>query len=99
MLPSPPEEGGLVLPHVLVFASCQPFEATEISSSSSVMSNAVLNYCSKLKISLAKGARVYSVSALGTLDNPLAWWFNGCVSTRDHVILSGLCTSTGVLGF
>lgn len=90
MLPSPAEEGGLVLPHVLVFASCQAFEAIEISSSSSVMSNAVLNYCSKLKISLAKGAHVYFVSALGTLDSPLARWFHGCVSTRDHVILSSL---------
>lgn len=64
---------GLVLPPVLVLASCQPFEATEISSSSSVMSNAGLNYCSKLEISLAKGAQVYFVPTLGTLDSLLAW--------------------------
>lgn len=88
---------GLVLPPALVLASCRPFEAIEISSSSSVMSNAGLNYCSKLEISLAKGAQVYFVPTLGTLDSLLAWGLHGCVSPRGHVTLSSLCPGTGAL--
>ena len=61
------------------------------------MPNAGLNYCSKLEISLAKGAQVYFVPTPGTLDSLLAWWLHGCVSARDHVTLSSLCPGTGAL--
>lgn len=59
--------------------------------------NAGLNYCSKLEISLAKGAQVYFVPTLGTLDSLLAWRPHGCVSARARVTWSSLRPGSGAL--
>lgn len=63
---------GLVLLPVLVLASCQPFEATEIFSSLWCLMLDWIIIVANSKISLAKGAQVYFVPTLGNSGQPVS---------------------------